>query len=67
MHVPREENSWPNLLEKLSNTKKPGLNIMVIYETFDSPSTGAEEIMMIENNERWMTPIIDYLTREHLP
>lgn len=32
VHVPREENVCTYLLEKLTSTKKPGLNKIVIHE-----------------------------------
>lgn len=38
IHVPWEENNNVNLLSKISNTKKPYLNKIVIQETLVSPN-----------------------------
>lgn len=54
-------------MAKLASTKRLGLNRTVIEETLDLPRTEVEKVMMIERGESWMTPIIEYLTNEHLP
>ncbi|XP_058784142.1 uncharacterized protein LOC131658910 [Vicia villosa] len=67
IHIPREENIRDDVLARLASTKGPGLNKTVIQETLESPCIESEEVMPIEHQTGWMTPIIQYLTSGVLP
>jgi len=68
IYVPRERNSRADLLAKLASTKHPGNNRTVIQEVIASPSTESQEVLVInEEEEGWMTPIIKYLIGSFSP
>nr|KYP41385.1 Retrovirus-related Pol polyprotein from transposon 297 family [Cajanus cajan] len=65
-HVPREQNSWVDLLSKLASTKKPGATRSVIQETLTQPSINTPQgsvLFIQEELDSWMGPYIAYLTR----
>ncbi|XP_058751691.1 uncharacterized protein LOC131624793 [Vicia villosa] len=67
VHIPREENVRADIFARLESTKAPGLNKMVIQEVIEKPSIERQEVMPVEQQEGWMTPIIQYLTSGDLP
>jgi len=68
IYVSSEQNSRAYLLAKLASTKRPGNNRTVIQEVVASPSTESQEVLVInEEVEGWMTPIIKYLTGSFSP
>lgn len=64
IYVPREQNSRADILSKLTSTKKPSHNRMLIQETLVTPSIEVEEKNIIEvaQSPGWMVPMIRYLT-----
>lgn len=68
-HIPLEDNSWADHLEKLIITKNPDLNKIVVLETLEVPSTkvGEGQLIMIGTKFSCISPIINYLTMEKLP
>jgi len=68
IYVVKEQNSRADLLAKLASTKPPANNRTVIQEVVASPSTDSQEVLVInEEVEGWMTPIIKYLTGSFSP
>lgn len=65
--IPREENTRAYLLARLANKKGRGLNRTLIQETLETSSIKVDEVMVMENEKGWMTPIIQYLTHDKLP
>lgn len=57
-HIPRDENARADLLSRLASTKGPRLNMTIIEKKLETQSTKVEEVMVIDNEKGWMTPII---------
>ena len=70
-HVPREHNARVDVLSKLASIKKKGGNKSIIQEVLPRPSTQKPSatlgVFTIGNNDCWMTPVHDYLTKGKLP
>src|ERR1051325_6830834 len=66
-HVPREENTRADLLARLASSKGSGVNKSVIQETLSVPSIEKEETLVVEEEDGWMTPIVQYLQQNVLP
>lgn len=70
-HVPREHNARADVLSKLASTKRNGGNKSVIQEILPRPRTqhpsSTLEVLSIEDNDCWMTPVHDYLTKGKIP
>ena len=63
--IPREENDRADTLAKLASAKAVVNNRMIIQETLPTPC--AEEIMFLETESTWMSPILHYLKTGNLP
>ncbi|XP_058725909.1 uncharacterized protein LOC131597216 [Vicia villosa] len=70
-HIPREHNSWADVLSKLASTRKKGGNKSVIQEILPKPSTESPSVLTLVNAigdaSCWMTPVYNYLTSDLLP
>ena len=68
-HIPREQNARADALSKLASTKPGGNNRSLIQETLQNPSTSEEKkvLSISDQDQGWMTPIINYLKSETLP
>ncbi|XP_058726454.1 uncharacterized protein LOC131597805 [Vicia villosa] len=70
-HIPREHNSRADILSKLASTRKKGGNKSVIQEILPRPSVGenarALQIFAIGDDQCWMTPVYNFLTKDELP
>ena len=66
-HIPRDKNERADLLAKLESTKKPGYNQSVIQETDQQPTIEVEEVLCLQVEEHWFTPIKSYLEGGQLP
>src|SRR3954465_3146706 len=70
-HIPREHNSRADILSKLASTRKKGGNKSVIQEILPRPSIGentrALQIFAIGDDQCWMTPVYNFLTKDELP
>ncbi|RDX83637.1 Tf2-6, partial [Mucuna pruriens] len=60
LHVPRDQNEWADLLEKLANTR-------IIHEKLSTPTTDRSEVLDVENKITWMMPIFNYLQSVETP
>lgn len=66
VHVTRKKIVCVIMLGKLASTKKSGLNRTMIHKIFHTLNTKFVEVVMIKNDESWMTHIIKYLTKKCL-
>ncbi|XP_058784827.1 uncharacterized protein LOC131659686 [Vicia villosa] len=70
-HIPREHNSRADILSKLASTRKKGGNKSVIQEILPRSSVGenarAPQIFAIGDDQCWMTPVYNFLTKDELP
>ena len=70
-HIPREENMNADSLAKYASTGKAQLLGLVPVEVLSAPSTDEMDIEWImtrsQEQESWMTPIMEYLLNGFLP
>ncbi|GJZ14113.1 reverse transcriptase domain-containing protein [Tanacetum coccineum] len=67
--IPRSENKKADALSKIASTSFAHLNKQVLVEELKEKSIDEKEILDIveEEDNTWMTPICEYLTKEILP
>ncbi|GJY79880.1 reverse transcriptase domain-containing protein, partial [Tanacetum coccineum] len=67
--IPRSENKKADALSKIASTSFVHLNKQVLVEELKEKSINEKEILDIveEEDNTWMTPICEYLTKEILP
>ncbi|XP_017239647.2 uncharacterized protein LOC108212431 [Daucus carota subsp. sativus] len=66
LQVNREENTEADILSKLVQNSSD-LDSSVYFEELQRPATEYEEILEINNEPNWMTPLINYLEKGELP
>ncbi|GJY02528.1 reverse transcriptase domain-containing protein [Tanacetum coccineum] len=67
--VPRSENKKADALSKIASTSFAHLSKQVLVEELKEKSIHEKEVLAIveEEEQTWMTPICEYLTKEILP
>ncbi|GJU49196.1 reverse transcriptase domain-containing protein [Tanacetum coccineum] len=67
--VPRSENKKADALSKIASTSFAHLSKQVLVEELKEKSIHEKEVLAIveEEEQTWMTPIYEYLTKEILP
>ncbi|GJS01657.1 reverse transcriptase domain-containing protein [Tanacetum coccineum] len=67
--VPRSENKKADALSKIASTSFAHLSKQVLVEELKEKSISEAEILGVveEEGNTWMTPILEYLTKETLP
>ncbi|GJS50989.1 reverse transcriptase domain-containing protein [Tanacetum coccineum] len=67
--VPRSENKKADALSKIASTSFAHLSKQVLVEELKEKSIHEREVLAIveEEEQTWMTPIYEYLTKEILP
>ncbi|GJZ60609.1 reverse transcriptase domain-containing protein [Tanacetum coccineum] len=67
--VPRSENKKADALSKIASTSFAHLSKQVLVEELKEKSIHEKEVLAIaeEEEQTWMTPICEYLTKETLP
>ena len=68
-HVPRAENTWADVLEKLATIPQEDLDRLIPVEHLPKPSVNVEdeEVSPTMSEPSWMDPIWDYCVDGTLP
>ena len=59
--IPRAKNAEADFLARLASLDECGISLELCMETRGQPSTEREQVMKIQEQDEWMTPIIHYL------
>jgi len=65
--IPRAKNAEADFLARLASSNDHGLSLELCMETKGQPSTKGEQVMKIQEQDEWMTPIVRYLKEGRLP
>ena len=65
--IPRVKNAEADFLARLASSDNHGLSPKLCMETKGQPSTKGEQVMKIQEQDEWMTPIVRYLKEGRLP
>jgi hypothetical protein len=66
-HVPRAENAMADALSKLASSSAAGASKTIFFEELSRPSIEEAEVLVVNETEDWMTPIIRFLSSGALP
>lgn len=64
--IPHAKNAEANFLARLASSDKHGKSPELCMETRGQLSTEGGQVMKIQEQDKWMTPIVCYLKEEQL-
>ena len=59
--IPRAKNAEANFLARLTSSNDHGVSLELCMETREQPSIEGEQVMKVQEQDKWMTPIVCYL------
>ena len=64
--IPHKKNTKANFLARLASSDKHGISLELCMETRGQTNTEGDQMMKIQEQNEWMTPIIHYLKEGQL-